>query len=557
MLNTSLPVANSFGYQLSIIRQSDDSIFIQVSLGDSVYKKYRTTYVLGVSRDSLCFAAVGKDMYRFSIPKSNFPEGKASLLLFNDKQEVVSQRDVYIQGPKSDLVIVPDRARYGPREKVKLSITSGQNGSNLAPNAIFSISVTDDRINDDIGSPDQIMKISNSSTYSSGQWDLVMLSRPLLYLGWPKNSHTNFMGQPKETSDSTVTRLTGQVLNRIRLPEKNKIVTLLSNNEEIILETDTTDESGRFQFRLPDNILDSTKLYFQISDLKGIAVPDSIVVDSSFFPRFNTPIALKKWFSISKESISEEFKIYQLDTISFGSGKEWLKPVLVTGRKKAQVTYDESKIVSPFSRIIPGDKIGLNPNSIEDALLSIAGVTYSHNGVTIRGGGIGGGEPLLFVDGFQVKLNLGPPGSTPLLDYLRSLNPRNIDFIEVLEGADATIYGPGSDGGVVYIHTLNGGRQDPEDLKKGMKIFYARGYYAAPEFQEPDYDKKEIRNSLYPDQRLTIYWNGNIVTDNRGKASLQFFTADSPTKYSVRLIGLTAGGEILYANAKIIVHQSN
>jgi hypothetical protein len=90
-----------------------------------------------------------------------------------------------------------------------------------------------------------------------------------------------------------------------------------------------------------------------------------------------------------------------------------------------------------------------------------------------------------------------------------------------------------------------------------LKVFYARGYYTTPKFQEPDYDKKEIRNSLYPDQRLTIYWNGNLVTDNHGKASLQFFTADSPIKYSVCLIGLTAGGEILSANAKIIGHDDN
>ena len=138
-----------------------------------------------------------------------------------------------------------------------------------------------------------------------------------------------------------------------------------------------------------------------------------------------------------------EFKIYQPDTVSFGGGKGWLKPVLVTRRKKVQVTYDESKIVSPFSRIIPGDKIGLNPNSIEDALLSIAGVTYGHRGISIRGGGIDGGEPLLIVDGFQVKLNGGLPGTSPLLDYLRSLNPRIIDFIEVLEGADETIWTKG------------------------------------------------------------------------------------------------------------------
>jgi hypothetical protein len=159
---------------------------------------------------------------------------------------------------------------------------------------------------------------------------------------------------------------------------------------------------------------------------------------------------------------------------------------------------------------------------------------------------------MLYVDGFQVALPPPIGTSSPLLSYLETLDPRTIDFIEVLEGADATVYGPGSDRGIVYVHTLSGHRPDPVAERMKLKVFYARGYFQAPVFREPDYDKKEIKNSPYPDQRSTIYWDGNIMTDDRGKANLQFFTSDGKINYSVFVLGLTTGGEILLGKGKIM-----
>jgi len=573
VLVTALPLPDTYGYQLSVISQSDDSVFIQVSLGDSVYKKYKPSYVMGVSRDSLCFAATGEDMYTFSIAKQKFPEGKASLLLFDEEQRIVSQRDLYISKAGPGLTIVPDRTIYGPRQKVKLSISTSKAEDEQTPTAVLSIAVTDDRTvneseepstlvrfkSDNIEFPNKDSKASDIYTYSSDVWDLVMLAQPGHYLGWLKSRDNNLIPQPLEQSDSEVTSLRGRVLSKKNLPVKDRIITLLSTNGEGVLETDTTDDKGRFHFRLPDNIWDSTKLCFNVDNLKGWQMQDSVVMDPTAFPLFSTPVILKKRFSQLQIRQLEAIKHSDLDSFAFGKRNGWLTlpSVTVAKAKKTPVTYDESKIVSSFSRIIPGDKIGLNPNSIEIALLSTAGVSFGGYGLQIHGGGIGNSEPLVYVDGFQVHLDPTCRGCDPVLEYLKTLNTRTIDFIEVMEGADATVYGPGSDGGIIYIHTANGFRADPEDEKKGLKVFYARGYHTARPFQEPDYDKQEIKNSPYPDQRSTIYWNGNIISDNRGKAILQFFTADSPVNYNVLVIGLTSGGEILSGNTKIMVHHLN
>jgi hypothetical protein len=571
VLAATLPPTQADAYQLTVTGQSDDSVYVQVSLGDSVYKKYKPSYVLGVSRDSLCYAAVGKDMYTFSIAKKNFPGGMASLLLFDAEHKIVSQRDIYIGKANPGFSVVSDQVSYGPRQKVNLTIAAGSAGDGNSP-SVFSVAVADEREAENSGWTTSLSRINRDDIvftykdladsvidhYSPDQWDLVMLVQPNLYLGWQESGYVDSISRPWEQSDSEVTNLTGRVLDRKNLPVKNRIITLLSNSGESILETDTTDHNGRFHFKLPDNILDSTRLDFQVSNSMGGQMEDSIAMDPPGFPWFSTPVVLKKRFSELQNKQKEDFKRYQLDTLSaLGKGKEWLKPAIVTRAMKTPVTYDESKIVSPFSRIIPGDQIGLNPNSIENAVLSTAGVSFQNGAVKIRGGGIpdphsGSTEPLLYVDGFQVPLPSPIGISSPLLSYLETLNPRTIDFIEVLEGADATVYGPGSDRGIVYVHTLNGYRSNPVDGRKKPKVFYAWGYFPAPVFREPDYDKKEILGSPYPDQRSTIYWNGNIITDDRGKANLQFFTADGSKNYSVFAIGLTPGGEILLAKGRIM-----
>ncbi|HLY70493.1 MAG TPA: hypothetical protein VKR53_12245 [Puia sp.] len=566
IVNTQLPNPNADGYQLSVTSQTVDSIFFQVSLGDSAYEKFKSSYVLGISRDSLCYAAMGKGMYVFGIAKNSFPGGKASMLLFNDEEKIVSQRDLYIKKSNSPLRIVADRRSYGPRQKVILSVSTNETGNADVSEAILSVAITNDQAgnentgqkimdrlkNDNIEFAEKDNTDSEIDSYSSDHWDLIMLTQPFHYLGWQKRNGMSQIRPIWEQSDIEVTNLTGHVTGKKNLPLKNKIVTIISGNSEI-LETDTTDANGKFHFKLPDNIFDSTALYFQVSNSSGAEMEDSIEVDMMRFPRFSTPVALKKRFSLSNTKQLENFKLYQLDSIAIGDKKGLLKPVTITARKKIPVTYDESKIVSPFSKIIPGDKIGLSPHAIDAALLSVAGVSLMGGLVVIRGGGIpngaGGIEPLLFVDGSQINL---ASMREKLLSYLESLDTRNIDFIEVLEGADATVYGPGSDNGVIYLHTLNGGRPIPESEKKGLKLIYAKGYYVAPIFQEPDYDKKEIRNSPYPDHRSTIYWNGNIKTQNRGKSVLQFFTSDAPINYNVFVIAVTSDGNILSANGKII-----
>ena len=64
-------------------------------------------------------------------------------------------------------------------------------------------------------------------------------------------------------------------------------------------------------------------------------------------------------------------------------------------------------------------------------------------------------EPLLLVNGAEVALTGGVGESSPVMTYLNNLNPKNIDFIEILKGGDGANYGLRGGNGVILVNLSN------------------------------------------------------------------------------------------------------
>ena len=98
--------------------------------------------------------------------------------------------------------------------------------------------------------------------------------------------------------------------------------------------------------------------------------------------------------------------------------------------------------------------------------------------------------------------------------------------------------------GVILINTRSRPRKNETNLT-GLSSFYPKGFYTAQPFVMPDYNK-EAKRLKVPDLRTTIYWNGNIITNPDGKASINFFTADIPATYLITITGISANGDKIY-----------
>ena len=101
------------------------------------------------------------------------------------------------------------------------------------------------------------------------------------------------------------------------------------------------------------------------------------------------------------------------------------------------------------------------------------------------------------------------------------------------------------------INTINKRKYISEISENGLTAIYAKGYSKETPYPNPNYDNKDVKKSTYPDLRSTVFWKANFLTDKNGNASLEFFTADEATIYTVTLTGVTNTGELIYNSTKI------
>nr|WP_320971191.1 hypothetical protein [Bacteroides intestinalis] len=95
-------------------------------------------------------------------------------------------------------------------------------------------------------------------------------------------------------------------------------------------------------------------------------------------------------------------------------------------------------------------------------------------------------------------------------------------------------------GGCIVLTSRTGNLEIPR-TSQGDTAFLL-GFNRYKSFYSPKYVTGEERKSLVPDNRTTIYCQPHLRTDERGNASLHFFTADRPSYYTIIIEGITDKG---------------
>lgn len=569
-LSWPLPAVNQYASQIAIKDESPNYIKVVIAQGDSIYKKGLTSYLLGINKDSLCFASEGSDMYEISVPKTSFPKGLSKLILFNDKKEVISERSIFIARDKEELFVQTQKPIFGKRDLVQATILSGD--SLLRPSlASLSMVVNNDQLTPSYPgfyTNTQLEQLDSNLALRT----LQVLTQPFVYIGqqYAKSIESNDENFGKWTLpiDTSITDIKGKVFNKKNIPMPNRVVTLYSKGALTLFDAATTDANGQFNFRLPV-VVDSVPFTLQVTNLKGAKLDEKIVMEANGnFPQFKTPVSFKTHIDIS--AIDKVKSQLNKNNFVIGSGKEWLQTVTVKSSIKAN-SYNTSKRVSNFSQIVTGESLQKIGNTDASAgILTIPGLHLRSGFITL--GGVTSftisekDEPLLIIDGVMMAGgsvpvldggNTGDPGpvfnSSPVLSEISRITTDMVDFIEVLRGPEAAYYGTRAANGVIIIntHRVSNFRNKIEGY--GSIQYYPRSYHMAPNFVIPDYENLSIKNGNFKDHRPNIYWNGHLYTNEKGKANIQFYTADDATTYTIQIVGLTATGDIIYKKHTIQV----
>lgn len=86
-----------------------------------------------------------------------------------------------------------------------------------------------------------------------------------------------------------------------------------------------------------------------------------------------------------------------------------------------------------------------------------------------------------------------------------------------------------------------------------VRLVLPLGYQKPVEFYSPRYDTPEAMNDEKPDMRSTIFWKPNVKLDKDKATKFDFFTADSPTSYSVVVEGVGQGRKLIYSRQKALL----
>jgi hypothetical protein len=322
---------------------------------------------------------------------------------------------------------------------------------------------------------------------------------------------------------------------------------IVQGNMDNLIDMET-DEQGEFLVT-GVKFFDSLVFAFKPFNQKGKALPKVDIIDREIPPStFNFPI---QTLDFRKDDAMQRIQnTYQPD-----QNVTLLKEVEVRSSKLAG---DERKLDAPVygepDYVVKGDNI-ISTAAGTNFLVGLQGRVpglqvyetkdqggFSVVSVRLRGGSssmAGNNDPMILVDGVPF----------PDAQSIASLSASSIDRVEVVTRASPQFGSRGSNG-VIAIYTKSG-FSSPSGVKDYLAHKIA-GYSKPGRFFSPTYNG-DSSDSQNQDFRTTIFWKPDLKTDEQGKATVQFYSADLATKYRIVVEGVTEKGEPVRAVSYITV----
>ena len=101
---------------------------------------------------------------------------------------------------------------------------------------------------------------------------------------------------------------------------------------------------------------------------------------------------------------------------------------------------------------------------------------------------------------------------------------------------------------VEHCDSVNNPERPPYLPNNGVRHTYFEGYSPEHEFYNPDYSQIPLPEN--GDYRRTLYWNPELKTDHRGRASVSFYNNARTKHLHIRAEGFTRNGEFIVYDSK-------
>jgi TonB-dependent SusC/RagA subfamily outer membrane receptor len=555
-----LPKVKAKGYVLSV--DNSDSNLLRLKIFSNEEKEENSELKLvAQSNGQVLFVSKNKmtsSAFSATIQKSRFPTGILQITLFSPNDDPVAERLVFINhSDYLNLNLSTEKPEYQTREKVKLMLDA--NDKNGKPTlGSFSISVIDESkmpfeeenettiISNLLLSSDLKGFIEKPNYYfTDGSADKIKhLDNLLLTQGWRRFEWRNILSDnyPRlafEAEESM--KVSGMVSSMSGKPIAGGKVTLFSSTGTQFLIDTLTDSNGRFSF---NNLYfnDGTKFIVQARNLKDKKNVD-IVLD-----RIPTQLVTK-----NRNEPMIEVNVNKTMSSYLKNSSAQYEDLRKNGLISRNIMLDEVRVVE--KKVEVKNSSNLNGAGVADAVIKADKLQNCFSIVQCIQGRIAGVmvmNGIVYATRNMTSSFSGPIPMQVVIDgtfvepeFLSSINPNDVETIEILKGgANTAIYGLNGGGGVLIVNTKRGENNlSYQSYAPGIASYTPKGYYKGREFYSPNYDDPAINKKL-ADLRTTIYWNPNVISDSTGRASVEFFNADGIGKYKAVVEGINVDGTI-------------
>ncbi|MBS1564223.1 MAG: TonB-dependent receptor plug domain-containing protein [Bacteroidetes bacterium] len=564
----TLPAADARGVALQV-QQQDGHMTVSLGATDPIAVR-----LVGESRNSSCYSqnlTLEKGNNQINIDAGSFPAGIAKFTLYTASGMPLAERLVFMHRDQQlQVTITPDKTKYNPRGKVRLSIhTADESGRPVASN--LSIAVVDDKLwsfaddkQDNIVSwllmsselrghiEEPAFYFKKEEPKSAGALDLVMLTHGYRYFDYVEDAQKN--GVMKYAAESS-NMMAGMITDARNQPISADVF-LISPVPGERAARFRTDKTGLFYFtELAPNSnyyvlagAQDKREYINIRMLSmGDGMNPSRISDlAKLFPEPTVngapgaaPLAMQR---NNPGDLIKQMPGVQVDRdgkLGLFDGNARLDEVVVIGYGAAAKRDMTGSVVTIRAEELPRNNMLM---ALEG---KIPGVTIAQPGnplqtpsIAIRGVGTFNDtrQPLIVVDG------------VPMESFnVNNLNPNEINSITVLKDAAATaIYGSRGAYGIIVIET---NRRSTEKIRFNIspRYYYTSqfirsggpAYSVSRRFYAPLYSHESREKT---DFRETIYWNGVVQTDKDGNAEVTYYNSDATTTFRAIAEGLGCNG---------------
>jgi len=556
------PKVGTDGIDLSVDNKNPDTLTIKLQADDAFLKDFqgKTFFILAKSSGAICFAAktqLQAKVYNASIPKSKFPTGILQLTLFTDDGEPVSERIAFIQhNDQLNLGVNADRPDYETRALVKLKLNAKNAGQPDEGN--FSVSVIDESkvpfaedaestiftnllltsdINGFIEKPNYYFIHPDQKT----QADLDVL---LQTQGYRRFSYDDILlNKPKSIAYGVEKGIdiTGTLRSSTGIPVNNGNVHISIPDKNLYANA-RTNADGRFGFL---NLVfpDSAKVVLSARDNPRAS---DLVLSVDGDPRQSIPINYDEPDGIT--NIDSALSLYLKNSKIQFNNLHVLKEVVIRDKRIVKtVSHKDYGGLSSLSEI-PDHLINASQlegcNSLLECIKALAaGMTFEDDNFYVFRD---------FTQGKKVPTQVFVRGMPVDVNYLASIDPKTVESIEIFTKDELGLVNSAynTNGAIVVnlrkMETTKISYQDLKQLigQRNEVTIYPKGYEPIKTFYLPRYSGPRTNQSATIDTRSTIYWNPNVVTDNTGTASFEFYNADGQGIYRVTVEGMDKDGNL-------------